>query len=83
MIKYRIAHEKDYQNIAYTSILEHEKIKNKTAIQIFTKFGPIAFLPISNTETSIVCSLEVKEKQYNDKEVLNLINEKSSISRIF
>ena len=69
--------EKDYQNIAYTSILEHEKIKNKTAIQIFTKFGPIAFLPISNTETSIVCSLEVKEKQYNDKEVLNLINEKN------
>ena len=69
--------EKDYQNIAYASILEHEKIKNKTAIQIFTKFGPIAFLPISNTETSIVCSLEVKEKQYNDKEVLNLINEKN------
>ena len=65
---------KDYHNHAYTTILEHNKIKNNTAIQIFTKLGPIAFLPISNNKTSVVCSLETKNKEFNDNEVLNLIN---------
>ena len=64
---------KDYYNIAYTTVLKHEKIKNNIAIQIFTKFGPIAFLPISNNDTSIVCSLEVKEKEYTNDEVIKLI----------
>ena len=65
--------EKDYANLAYTVILKHEKLNNKTASQVFTKFGPIAFLPISNTETSIVCSLDVKNYKYNKKEILDLI----------
>ena len=65
---------KDYNNTAYTTILKHKKIKNNVAIQIFTKFGPIAFLPISNIETSIVCSLDTKNKIYNDNEILDLIN---------
>ena len=65
---------KDYNNIAYTTILKHKKIKNNIATQIFTKFGPIAFLPISNTETSIVCSLDTKNKKYNNNEILDLIN---------
>ena len=43
--------------------------------KIFTKNGPIAFLPISNSETSIVCSLDIKNKKYNNNEVLDLINE--------
>ena len=66
--------EKDYKNSAYTTILEHEKLKNNSAIQVFTNLGPIAFLPISNTKTSVVCSLETKNKNYNDNEILELIN---------
>jgi len=66
--------DKNYNNLAYTTILKHKNIKNNIASQIFTKNGPIAFLPISNSETSIVCSLDTKNKKYNDGEVLDLIN---------
>ena len=66
--------DKDYYNIAYTTFLKHEELENNTAIQIFTKVGPIAFLPISNTETSVVFSVESKVKKYIDEEVLSLIN---------
>ena len=48
---------KNYNSYAYTTIVKHEKIKNSKAIQIFTKIGPIAFLPISQYETSIVYSI--------------------------
>ena len=78
--------DKDYENLAYTTILKHKKIENNIATQIFTKNGPIAFLPISNSETSIVCSLDTKNKKYNDSEVLNLISEnnpKYEIQKIF
>ena len=54
---------KDYDNLAFTTTLKHQKIKNDTAVQIFTRFGPIAYLPISNTETSVVCSLDTKKKK--------------------
>jgi 2-octaprenyl-6-methoxyphenol hydroxylase len=64
---------KDYKNLAYTTILKHKKIENNVATQIFTKFGPIAFLPISNVETSIVYSLDTKNRKYNDNEILDLI----------
>jgi 2-octaprenyl-6-methoxyphenol hydroxylase len=77
--------DKDYFNLAYTTILEHEKLNNNTAIQIFTKFGPVAYLPISDTQTSVVCSLEIKNKKYNDQEVLDLIkknNPKFKIKKI-
>ena len=66
--------DKDYKNLAYTTILEHEKLENNTAIQVFTGWGPIAFLPISNTKTSVVCSIDVKNKTYEDSEVEELIN---------
>mgnify|MGYP006077653649 CR=1 FL=1 len=66
--------DKNYDNLAYTTILKHKKITNNIATQIFTKNGPIAFLPISNSETSIVCSLDTKNRKYNDSEVLDLIN---------
>ena len=65
---------KTYDNLAYTTILKHKKIQNNIATQIFTKSGPIAFLPISNTETSVVCSLDTKNKKYKDSEVLYLIS---------
>ena len=48
---------KKYNSFAYTTVIEHEKCKNDVATQIFTKKGPIAFLPISNKETSIVYSI--------------------------
>jgi len=66
--------DKDYKNCAFTTILEHEKLENNIAIQIFTNLGPIAFLPISNTKTSVVCSLDISKKNYNDSEILELIN---------
>jgi 2-octaprenyl-6-methoxyphenol hydroxylase len=51
--------KKNYNSYAYSSIINHKKMKaNKTAFQNFTKKGPIAFLPISNTETSVVYSLK-------------------------
>ena len=65
---------KNYNNLAYTTILKHKKIKNEIATQIFTKNGPVAFLPISSSETSIVYSLDTKNRQYDDSEVFNLIN---------
>ncbi len=66
---------KDYDNLAFTTTLKHQKIKNDTAVQIFTRFGPIAYLPISNTETSVVCSLDTKKKNYINREVIDLIYE--------
>ena len=47
---------KKYNSYAYTTIIKHEKTLNNTATQIFTKYGPLAFLPISENETSIVYS---------------------------
>ncbi len=78
--------EKDYKNFAYTTILEHDKLKNNSAIQVFTHQGPVAFLPISNTKTSVVCSLDTSYKKYNDSEILELIkkhNPKFKIKKNF
>ncbi len=78
--------KKNYNNIAYTTIVKHEKIINNIASQVFTRDGPIAFLPISNTKTSIVCSLDSKNKKYNDSEVVDLIiknNPKYQVKKIF
>ena len=47
---------KNYNSKAFTCIINHKQLNNKTASQIFTKYGPIAFLPISNSKTSIVFS---------------------------
>ncbi len=47
---------KNYQSLAHTAIITHQKIDNSVATQIFTKNGPLAFLPMSNNQTSIVFS---------------------------
>ena len=65
---------KNYYNLAYTTILKHKKIKNNTATQIFTKQGPIAFLPVSNTETSVVYSIDIMNKKFDNSDVIDLIN---------
>ena len=77
--------DKNYNNLAYTGVLKHQKLKNNSAIQIFTKYGPIAFLPISGTETSIVYSLDTDNKKYDKKKIINLIkkyNPKFKIKKI-
>ena len=63
---------KKYNSVAYTTVLKHEKILNNTATQIFTKNGPLAFLPISPNETSIVYSLSDYQNLKKEK-VENLI----------
>ena len=55
--------EKDYHSSAYTTIIIHKKIKNNTAFQNFTRNGPIAFLPISDFETSVVYSFRSLDKK--------------------
>ena len=65
--------EKDYNSRAYTTIINHKKISNNNiAYQNFTNKGPIAFLPISSNQTSVVYSLRMKN--YEDKiDINNLI----------
>tara|TARA_Y100000768_G_scaffold387242_1_gene377919 strand:+ start:1005 stop:2081 length:1077 start_codon:yes stop_codon:yes gene_type:complete len=65
--------EKEYNATAYTTIIKHKKIQNKVAVQIFTEIGPLAFLPISETETSIVYSIQKSKNKTNDK-IISLIH---------
>jgi len=55
---------KNYESTAYATIINHNETNNQKAIQIFTKYGPLAFLPISKTQTSIVYS--IKNKSINN-----------------
>ncbi len=70
--------EKNYNSYAYTTTIIHKKIKNNTAFQNFTKNGPLAFLPISDTETSLVYSLKSTNKK-NAFEMNNLIKKYNPI----
>ncbi len=66
--------KKNYESIAYTTIINHKRIlENKIAYQIFTKYGPIAYLPISEYETSIVYSVKKKDN-LKEPEIFDLIN---------
>jgi len=65
--------EKNYYSSAYTCIINHQKVINDIAIQVFTKYGPIAFLPLSNNKTSIVFSF-LNKYETSNKEIINLIN---------
>ena len=38
---------KDYNAVAFTTIIKHNKFSNNIASQYFTELGPLAFLPIS------------------------------------
>ena len=62
-----------YNSFAYTTIIEHKKIINDTATQIFTKKGPLAFLPISNNKTSIVYSI-LNSKNCKNEKIKDLIH---------
>jgi len=74
---------KNYNSYAYTSVIQHKKLfQNHIASQTFTKKGPIAFLPISEKETSVVYSIkgsnkenvEYQIKKYNLKYEIKKIN---------
>ena len=66
--------EKTYNSSAYTTVINHEKISNQIAIQIFTKIGPLAFLPLSKNKTSIVYSI-YNSKDVDRKKIIHLINQ--------
>ncbi len=82
---------KDYKSLAHTAIIDHKKIDNKIAIQIFTNNGPLAFLPLSQNQTSIVFSNNSKKlidkkklletiKTFNNKYEINNISDVESFS---
>ena len=64
---------KNYKSEAHTATILHKKCKNHTAIQIFTKYGPLAFLPISETKTSLVFSI-LSQKNLKKNDIKNLIS---------
>ena len=73
---------KDYKSFAFTTLINHKKIKdNQTACQIFTKNGPLAFLPISNEQTSVVYSVKGREN-INFKDSIVKYNIKYDITKI-
>ena len=67
---------KKYNSCAHTTIIKHNKIINNVALQIFTKEGPLAFLPISNNETSVVFSIH-NSKSLEKKTIEQLIKDKN------
>ena len=67
---------KKYNSNAYTTIIKHDQILNDTAVQIFTKKGPLAFLPISNKETSVVYSIH-NTKTQKDENIEQLLKDKN------
>ena len=67
---------KKYNSNAYTTIIKHDQILNDTAAQIFTKEGPLAFLPISNKETSVVYSM-YNAKDQKDENIKKLLKDKN------
>ena len=67
---------KKYNSNAYTTIIKHDQILNDTAVQIFTKKGPLAFLPISNKETSVVYSIHNTNAQ-KDENIEQLLKDKN------
>ena len=65
--------QKHYLGKAYVTTIKHKKLKNNKALQIFTKKGPLAFLPTSNFTTSIVFSM-IESSNYSSKQIIDLIN---------
>ena len=47
-----------YKEVSYTTIIQHSFIKNDIARQVFLNDEILAFLPISNTKTSIVWTVK-------------------------
>ena len=74
---------KNYHNKAFTTIIYHKKKNNTKATQIFTEYGPIAFLPLSNNLTSVVFSIEMKkEKSFSENQIIDLIKKYNTTYQI-
>ena len=73
--------QKNYDSFAYTTIINHKKVVNNTATQIFTKQGPLAYLPISNVQTSVVYSVHNNSNNKKDN-IRNLIFKHNSKYKI-
>ena len=75
---------KKYNSFAYTTIIEHKNILNDIATQIFTKDGPLAFLPVSNNKTSIVYSINNSNLFASEriKDLIHSYNFKYKINKI-
>ena len=74
--------KKNYESYAFITIIDHKKIKtNHTAYQAFTKNGPIAFLPVSDRQTSIVYSVKNRSK-IDLKSCIEKFNPKYEIIKI-
>ena len=65
--------ENSYKELAITTTLNHDKIKNNTVRQIFLDNEIIALLPISNTQTSVVWSIKNYIKRKNNLFLKNKI----------
>jgi 2-octaprenyl-6-methoxyphenol hydroxylase len=75
--KLRNVIDKPYKEKAYVFNLFHKKIDNKLARQFFLKDGPLAFLPVSNSETSVIWS--IKNNSVNEK----IVNKKKDLLKFF
>jgi 2-octaprenyl-6-methoxyphenol hydroxylase len=75
--KLRRVIDKSYKEKAYVFNLFHKKIDNKSARQFFLKDGPLAFLPVSNSETSVIWT--IKNNSVNEK----IINNKKDLLKFF
>jgi len=73
---------KDYKSVAYTFLLKHKKIQNHKATQIFTKYGPLAFLPLSNFQTSVVFSIYKNKKLINNYEIVKIVKKYNKLYSI-
>ena len=69
--------DKSYKEKAYVFNLFHQKIDNKSARQFFLKDGPLAFLPVSNSQTSVIWS--IKNNSVNEK----IVNNKKDLLKFF
>jgi 2-octaprenyl-6-methoxyphenol hydroxylase len=75
--KLRKVIDKSYNEDAYVFNLQHKKIINNSARQFFLKDGPLAFLPVSKTETSVIWS--IKNNSINKK----YVSSKKHLSKFF
>jgi len=75
--KLRKVIDKSYKEKAYVFNLFHKKIANNSARQFFLKDGPLAFLPVSNSETSVIWS--IKNNSVNEK----IVNNKKDLLKFF
>jgi 2-octaprenyl-6-methoxyphenol hydroxylase len=75
--KLRKVIDKSYNEDAYVFNLHHKKIINNSARQFFLKDGPLAFLPVSRTVTSVIWS--IKNNSINKK----YVSSKKDLSKFF